>query len=72
MEYLVTYDVNTTTNYNAEIEAAAQRPALPEVAAFLGRLLDEETRRPPAEPGWWREQPGRIPDAEAMAERRFG
>ena len=69
---LVTYDVNTTTNYNAEIEAAAQRPALPEVAAFLGRLLDEETRRPPAEPGWWREQPGRIPDAEAMAERRFG
>jgi hypothetical protein len=36
---LVTYDVNTTTNYNAEIEAVAPRPALPEVAAFLGRLL---------------------------------
>jgi hypothetical protein len=36
---MVTYDVNTTTNYNAEIEAAAPRPALPEVAAFLGRLL---------------------------------
>ncbi len=39
----VTYDVNTTTNYNAEIEAAALRPALPEVAAFLGRLLAEES-----------------------------
>jgi hypothetical protein len=36
---MVTYDVNTTTNYNAEIEAAAPRAALPEVAAFLGRLL---------------------------------
>jgi len=39
---MVTYDVNTTTNYNADIEAAAPRPALPEVAAFLGRLLTEE------------------------------
>jgi hypothetical protein len=41
---MVTYDVNTTTNYNAEVEAAAPRPALPEVAAFLGRLLAEESR----------------------------
>jgi hypothetical protein len=40
---LVTYDVNTTTNYNAEIEAAAPRPALGEVAAFLARLLAEES-----------------------------
>jgi hypothetical protein len=40
---LVTYDVNTTTNYNAEIEAAAARPALGEVAAFFGRLLGEES-----------------------------
>jgi hypothetical protein len=40
---MVTYDVNTTTNYNAEVEAAAPRPALPEVAAFLGRLLAEES-----------------------------
>jgi hypothetical protein len=40
---LVTYDVNTTTNYNADIEAAAPRPALPQVAAFLGRLLAEES-----------------------------
>jgi hypothetical protein len=39
---LVTYDINTTTNYNALIEAAAARPALGEVAAFLGRLLAEE------------------------------
>jgi hypothetical protein len=40
---LVTYDVNTTTNYNPDIEAAAPRPALPQVAAFLGRLLAEES-----------------------------
>ncbi|HEY1617298.1 MAG TPA: hypothetical protein VGG25_06745 [Streptosporangiaceae bacterium] len=36
---LVTYDINTTTNYNAQIEVVAPRPALPAVAAFLGRLL---------------------------------
>jgi len=36
---LVTYDINTTTNYNAEIEAVASRPALPAVAAYLGGLL---------------------------------
>jgi hypothetical protein len=36
---LVTYDINTTTNYNAEIEAVAPRPALPAVAAYLARLL---------------------------------
>jgi hypothetical protein len=41
---IVTYDVNTTTNYSAEVEAAAPRPALPRVAAFLGRLLAEESR----------------------------
>jgi glutathione synthase/RimK-type ligase-like ATP-grasp enzyme len=40
---VVTYDVNTTTNYNAGIEAVAPRPALPAVAAFLGRLLAEES-----------------------------
>jgi hypothetical protein len=40
----VTYDLNTTTNYNAEIEALAPRPALPAVAAYLGRLLAEESR----------------------------
>jgi hypothetical protein len=36
---LVTYDNNTTTNYNAAIEAAAPRPALPAVADYLGKLL---------------------------------
>jgi hypothetical protein len=41
---LVTYDINTTTNYNADIEAAAPRPALAAVADYLGHLLTE-TRR---------------------------
>jgi len=36
---LVTYDINTTTNYNAEIEAVAPRSALEAVAGYLGRLL---------------------------------
>lgn len=36
---LVTYDINTTTNYNAQIEAAAPRSALHAVADYLGRLL---------------------------------
>ncbi len=39
---LVTYDINTTTNYNAGIEAAAPRPAVAAVTAFLGRLLAEQ------------------------------
>jgi glutathione synthase/RimK-type ligase-like ATP-grasp enzyme len=39
---LVTYDINTTTNYNAEIEAAAPRPALPALTDFLGGLLATE------------------------------
>jgi hypothetical protein len=42
---LVTYDINTTTNYNAGIEAIAPRPALRAVAAYLGRLLDDEARK---------------------------
>jgi hypothetical protein len=41
---LVTYDINTTTNYNAEIEAAAPRPALPAVAGYLGGLLAQAGR----------------------------
>jgi hypothetical protein len=36
---LVTYDVNTTTNYNAEVEAVALRSAARQVARFLGGLL---------------------------------
>jgi hypothetical protein len=58
---LVTYDINTTTNYNALIEATVPRPALPQVAAFLGRLLNEEAGTRRVEPG-----------AGAMAGRRFG
>jgi hypothetical protein len=42
---LVTYDINTTTNYNAQIEAAADRPALQAVAAYLGSLLAAEARK---------------------------
>jgi hypothetical protein len=42
---LVTYDINTTTNYNAGIEAIAPRSALQAVAAYLGRLLDDEARK---------------------------
>jgi hypothetical protein len=38
---LVTYDINTTTNYNSGIEAVAPRSAQRAVAAFLGRLVDE-------------------------------
>jgi hypothetical protein len=39
---LVTYDINTNTNYNPGIEAVAPRSAQRAVAAFLGKLLDEE------------------------------
>lgn len=39
---LVTYDINTNTNYNPGIEAAAPRSAQRAVAAFLGKVLDEE------------------------------
>jgi len=42
---LVTYDINTTTNYNAGIEAIAPRPALRAMAGYLGRLLDDEARK---------------------------
>ncbi len=41
---LVTYDINTTTNYNAEIEAMAPRSALAAVAAYLGGLLAASAR----------------------------
>jgi hypothetical protein len=39
---LVTYDVNTNTNYNPQIEAAAPRSGPGEVARFLGGLLERE------------------------------
>ena len=36
---LVTYDVNTNTNYNADVEAVAPRSGPRQVARFLGGLL---------------------------------
>ncbi len=39
---IVTYDVNTNTNYNAEVEAVAPRSAPQALARYLGRLLAEE------------------------------
>ncbi len=42
---LVTYDVNTTTNYNAEIEAVAPRPALAALTEFFWRLLGSAADR---------------------------
>ncbi len=42
---MVTYDVNTTTNYSADIEEVAPRAAWPEVAAYLGRVLAAETSK---------------------------
>ena len=42
---LVTYDVNTNTNYNAEVEAVAPRSGPGSIAAFLNSLLDEERAR---------------------------
>jgi hypothetical protein len=42
---LVTYDINTTTNYNPAIEAVAPRPALPAVARFFRHLLAVEQER---------------------------
>jgi len=35
---VVTYDVNTNTNYNADVEAAAPRSAARAVARLLGDL----------------------------------
>ena len=46
---LVTYDINSTTNYNPAIEAVAPRPALPEVARFFRRLLAGQPRQGAAE-----------------------
>jgi hypothetical protein len=38
----VTYDVNVSTNYNPEVEAAAPRSGPRAVARFLARLLADE------------------------------
>jgi hypothetical protein len=42
---VLTYDVNTNTNYNPQVEAAAPRSGPREVARYLGRLLEEERAR---------------------------
>ncbi len=42
---VVTYDVNTNTNYNPDVEAIAERSGPVEIARLLGRLLAEEARR---------------------------
>jgi hypothetical protein len=42
---IVTYDVNTNTNYNARAEAAAGRYGMQELARFLGRELAAEQAR---------------------------
>jgi hypothetical protein len=42
---LVTYDVNTNTNYNAEVEAVAPRSGPAAIARLLARLLAEERAR---------------------------
>jgi hypothetical protein len=42
---VVTYDINTNTNYNPQIEAQAPQPALPVVAEFFQRLLAEGSQR---------------------------
>lgn len=42
---LVTYDVNTNTNYNPDVEAQADRSGPGEIARFLGRLLEEAQLR---------------------------
>lgn len=38
----VTYDVNTNTNYNPDVERQAPRSGPTEIARFLGRLLERE------------------------------
>ena len=41
---LVTYDVNTNTNYNPDIELLVPQPAASQVARFLGELLADSSR----------------------------
>jgi hypothetical protein len=42
---IVTYDLNTNTNYNAQAEAVAQRYGMRELATFLGRELAAAQRK---------------------------
>lgn len=41
---LVTYDINTNTNYNPDVEGQAERSGPREIARLLGRLLQEVSR----------------------------
>ncbi len=41
---IVTYDVNTNTNYNPEVDAQAERSGPTQIARYLGRLLGRVTR----------------------------
>jgi hypothetical protein len=59
---LVTYDVNTNTNYNPAIEAAAPCSGARETARFLGRLLAAEIAAADP-PGARRERAGQQPEA---------
>ena len=43
---LVTYDLNTNTNYNPDVEAVAPRSGPGEIARFLGALLDAAVPAP--------------------------
>jgi hypothetical protein len=40
----VTYDINTNTNYNPDVEAQAPRSGPAEIARYLGRLLADAAR----------------------------
>lgn len=40
----VTYDINTNTNYNPEVEEGLELPAARQIARYLGGLLREEVR----------------------------
>ena len=42
---ILTYDVNTNTNYNPEVDAAAPRSAPRQVARYLNSLLDVEAAK---------------------------
>jgi hypothetical protein len=44
----VTYDVNTNTNYNPDVEREAPRSGPTEIARFLGRLLEQPAEDPVA------------------------
>ncbi len=46
----VTYDINTNTNYNPDVEAEATLPAATAVARHLGRLLGAVSSSPASEP----------------------